>query len=164
MKGSFTVEAALDFGSIVCCQVVVLYMGMYLHDKTILDGTASCTAQSGRLYVVENQIPGEGMIDWERFEQKSLLWRLYDDVDKTELEEYMMKLVENRLIVCDDPEITVETGANQTIVGYRAKTLLRGFHVSDVEISASHISGMADVSGMEGEEFVRLIKAIVEER
>lgn len=164
MKGSFTVEATLNFSCVIVCLVFILYMGMYLHDKTVLEGIAAYAAQAGRLYIMESQMTGEGGIDWERFEEKGLLWRLTGEIDESELEEYTESLSKNRLLVCETPEITVHSGVDQITVSYHANTLLKKIYLAGVGIGIDEISGSVTDFGIESEEFVRLVKAIVEER
>jgi len=164
MKGSFTVEASLNFGCAVFCLIFVLYMGMYLHDKTILECAASCAAQAGRMHIVENQrVGGEG-IDWEYFEEKGLLWRLSGAMDGNGIASYAEVLSAGRLLTCDNPIFTVEIGADWVMVSYMANTRLNGIYLSGSGMAVSQISGNVTDSGMESEEFVRLVKAIVEER
>ncbi len=120
-------------------------------------------AQNGRLYVVENQRMEDAYADWERFGQKGLLWRIFDSVSEGEIVEYAAELVRGRLLVCEDPAFSVNVGADKVTVTYKAKTLLKGVYLSGVGIVIPQISGTVTDTGIEGEEFVRLVRAIMEE-
>lgn len=164
MRGSVILEASMNFVWMIGCLIFVVYMGMYLHDKTILESAAAEAAQAGRLYIVENQMIGEGAIDWDRFEEKGLLWRLLGEKNFEWIADYAQKLTEGRLVSCEKPDFYSEIGWESVKVNYCAKTRLAGMFLSGIGINISQISGSVTESGMESEEFLRLVKVIVEER
>ncbi len=164
MKGSFTVEASLNISCVLICLIIFIYMGLYLHDKVVLECAAFCAAQRGRLYVTENLNLQNADSDWERFQRKGLLWRLFDEADCAEIEVYAERMVQDRLTVCSPPKFRVSAKADQVTVSYQAETLLKGISLMGNGGIIPVISGSVTDTGMEAEEFLRLVKAIMEEK
>jgi len=160
MNGSFTVEAAMIFPLILVCLLVCLYGCLYFHDMVVLEGAAHAAAQRGRLFVTECERIKEGTCDWERFDAKTLLWRLTRQGVSGEIEQYAVSLSEGRLLVCEAPEFLSVAKTDSVSVSYRAKTKLRGIWPAGNQMEVPEISGRAVSNGMEGEEFVRLVRAL----
>lgn len=160
MNGSFTVEAAMIFPFILVCLLVCLYGCLYFHDMVVLEGAAHAAAQRGRLFVTECEQLKEGACDWERFEEKSLLWRLTRQGLSGDVEQYAVSLSEGMLLVCEVPEFLSTAKTDFVSVSYRAKTKLKGIWPAKNQMEVPEISGCAISSGIEGEEFVRLVRAL----
>lgn len=161
LKGSFTIEAAMIFPVILTCLLVCVYGCLYLHDSVVLESAAALAAQRGRLAVSECQDLISGKTDWNAFQKKGLLWRLTECDRRAEVAEYASSLTDGKLLVCETPRFCAVTKSGSVMVSYEAHTLLKGIYPAEQLITIFALSGSAVNKGTEGEEFVRLVRALM---
>ncbi|MBQ8637659.1 MAG: pilus assembly protein [Lachnospiraceae bacterium] len=159
--GSFTVEATLIMTLVVACLMICVYGCLYLHDKTVLDSTARLAAQKGRILLTEDQDMKTGQIDWKRFEEKGILWRLLGTDESDAVREFAQQQIQGKLILCKDPSFTVQTGGSSITVSYQAKTGVTGMYPFGSLPTLSEVKGTVKEMVFEEEEFVRLVRALL---
>lgn len=159
-KGSFTVEAAMIMPVVLLCLLLCIYGGMFLHDRVVLAGTAATAGHRGFRCVTENQSLLTGSPDWDQWRKKGILWRVkgFGEVGTTEL--YAQAAAAGRLMVTRQPVYTVAFGGNQAEISYQAETAMQWPGWSGLA-EYLKISGSVSESGLEPEELLRLVKALM---
>ena len=96
-SGAFsTVETSLVMGTVLLSLTLLLFMGLYLHDKCVLAGAVSETAQAGR--------------EWERMEEDYAP------------EQYFHQRISGKLLYFPEPECTVSQSGDRITVRATART------------------------------------------
>lgn len=163
-KGSFTIEASLIMSVVVTCLIFLIYGGLYLHDKVTLEGAAELAAEKGRLLMTEDQDLQSGYIDWYRFDEKGILWRIFGNEISEETENYAEFLIGTHLFICENPEFEVREEMDCVSVSYQADIRWKGGGLLRHFIGSGKVKGKVKSHGIESEEFVRIIKAVTEKR
>jgi hypothetical protein len=83
--GSITVEASIVLSVALFMTFFIFFMAAYLHDLHGLQALSARYAWEGWSFAAQTQT-GEGRIDWNRWENQSLLWRLTEDFSGREQE------------------------------------------------------------------------------
>lgn len=99
LKGSYTIEASFLLPMILTVIVVIIYLGFYLHDRAVLN----CAAYTSALR-------GSQMINGED---------IYSEVEKC-----THKLIENRLIGTDEPQVEILLEGDDITVNYIGKLII----------------------------------------
>jgi hypothetical protein len=106
-RGSITVESSIIVPFIILCIASVIYMGMILHQRALIQSAAEMAAQAGAAAWAKGLCPiGIGKPDKESLEKIKLYRRIYDS-EKTErlkqIEVYALELAtKSQLIQPDD--------------------------------------------------------------
>ncbi len=164
ITASFTVEASLISMTIIMAVFLCVYYGFFLHDKTVLEEVASQAAHKAIFFVTENSDMEDGFFDWESLQKKGLLWRLTQNMTDTGANEYVGKHVSGELFACDMPEFSVESNAGSVRITYRAHIRLPLFSIMRVWGVPSEITGCVQVCESKQEEFIRLIRGILQDK
>lgn len=82
-KGSITVEASVVVTVALGMTFLIFFMAAYMHDMHRLQ--ALCEKNAWEAWAATAQHQGmDGHLDWERWGQETLLWRLTDSFDEQE--------------------------------------------------------------------------------
>ena len=162
---SFTVEASLISMTVIMAVFLCMYYGFFLHDKTILEEVTSQAAHKAMLFVTENSDMEEGFFDWEALQEKGLLWRLAKNMaDTGAIYGYAGKRVSGELFACDMPEFSVASNPGSVQITYRAQIRLPLFSIMRAWGVPSEITGCVQVRESKQEEFIRLIRGILQDK
>lgn len=82
-KGSITVEASIVVVVALGMTFLIFFLAAYLYDMHRLQAISAKSAWEAWAAVSRNQSM-DGYIDWERWEQKTLFWRLTDNFSEQE--------------------------------------------------------------------------------
>lgn len=109
VKGSFTVEAAFIFPSVLFIIIALIYMGFYMHDKAKINSDINETLLKGKNLVLYEADINTGLIDYDAYLNRGILYSLEGNMEdyKTEISDYINKSLDNGLFIASINQVEV---------------------------------------------------------
>lgn len=161
-RGSYTVEASLILFFMICIILGMIYIGFYEHDRQVIESVCVKEAEQECRYMLECCRREDGIIDWEAFTEKSILWRILDRYDSERLIYDIQSGVEEKLLASRLSFIEADVKAQKIEISYTAEFQFPGQWMAEIFGRNKRITfkGQVTAEEMESEEFIRLCKAI----
>ena len=115
VKGSYTVEAALILPIILFIIIGLMYLGFYLHDKVKIQSIINDTSTRGGELIQYEADLETGLIDYDRYQNRSLLYPYFADFSKKEYEidTYLVERLKRGLFIAKIDSVTVSASSNK---------------------------------------------------
>jgi hypothetical protein len=118
VRGSYTVEAAFLFPTVLFVIIALIYMGFYLHDKASMNSTINETMLKGKNLLLNDTNMNSGLIDYDTYLKRGVLYSLEDNLGnkKNEIYDYINTELSSGLLIATINQINVTvTYSNITI-------------------------------------------------
>lgn len=164
-KGSITVEAAFLIPLCFFGMISLLYVGMYLHDWYVIETVTRTAAKREMQYVLQEERAEEGNLDWEYWQEKTIIWYLTADLQEENrfLIHYIESSLEGKLLLAEQPELTAQIDTGLVQVSYKSSVQwsmpflaawLNGR-------SSAAIEGEVRIIGVKAQEWVRMCRGLL---
>lgn len=102
--------------------ISLLYIGMYLHDCYVIETVIGTAIQRQLRYQLQEESIEEGTIDWDYWEEKTLIWSLTASLDKEKelLKQYIEQSLQKKLLIAEQPMIDIELQVERIVVSYES--------------------------------------------
>ena len=110
VKGSYTIEAALIFPTVLFIIAGLIYLGFYLHDQDKLEAVLDETLIKSRDLIQYEADMQTGVINYEAYASRGLLYALEDNLKGKEQEiyNYIQMQLKKGLFIAEVNSINVE--------------------------------------------------------
>ncbi len=121
VKGSYTIEAALIFPTILFIIISLIYLGFYLHDQDKLEAIVDECLIKGRDLIQYEADMQTGVINYDEYYKRGLLYSLEDNLKEKEqkISNYIQLQLNSGLFIAKVKSINVE--ASHTHINLQIK-------------------------------------------
>ncbi|QHQ60242.1 hypothetical protein Ana3638_05160 [Anaerocolumna sedimenticola] len=137
VKGSYTIEAALIFPTILFIITSLIYLGFYLHDQDKLEAILDEYLIKGRDFIQYEADMQTGVINYDKYYKRGLLYSLEDNLKEKEQK------------ICNDIQLQLTNGL------FIAK-------VNSINVEASHTHINLQIKAEMGLPFIGLMPLFAE--
>lgn len=163
-KGSYTIEAVFVLMMTLSCILGVILLAFRMHDRMVIEAVCYEAAVEGQAAIVELAELEDGLIKWEQYGKRSVLWRLFEDftAEEAQIHRAILTRLEGRLLCCKKPQITVSAGSGNITITYSASVILYSGILDKIGLKGvtAPVDGSLAVRGIESEELLRFYKGI----
>jgi hypothetical protein len=126
VKGSYTVEIAFVFPIVLFVIVGLIYLGFYMHDKDKIEAVINETLIKGRNLLQNETDMNTGLIDYEAYYKRGILYSLEDNLQekKEEIYNYIQTQLGKGLFIADINAIDVNVSHTQISIEVKAEMKL----------------------------------------
>lgn len=162
-RGSMTIEATFIIPILFFSMIAFLYIGMYLHDCYVIETVIRTATQREMRYVLQEESVKEGTIDWKYWGEKNMIWSFTANFEKekNDLEQYIQESLEGKLLLAEQPNLTIEIAINQIIVCYESRVFWSMNFLKEWIGGAWDIVGDVKVDGIEPQEWIRMCRGLL---
>ncbi len=159
VRGNYTVEAALIFPTILFIIIGLIYLGFYLHDQNRMEAVIHETLLRGRNLMRNEADIQTGLIDYETYYNRGILYSLQDNTDekKQEIYNYIRTQLNHGLFIAEINSIDVEVSHTNIEIEVRAEMLLPFLGLRPLFAgSKTAVTGKDSVAVQNNTEFIRI--------
>ena len=168
LNGTITMEASFIVPFYFIAMITFLYVGMYLHDKYVIENVIRTAVQREMRYILQEETVEDGRLDWSYWGEKSIIWYLTADLkeEKSALRKYIAHGLEKKLFLAENPDIDIEMETEQISVLYRSSVqwsmpflalLINGSGQLDQFL----IEGEVQIIGIKAQEWIRMCRGLL---
>ncbi len=158
VKGSYTVEAALVFPTVLFIIIGLIYFGFYMHDQNKIEAVINETLLKSR-YLIQNETDmGTGLIDYGAYYKRGILYSLQDNLQekKQGIYNYLKTRLNNGLFIAGISLIEVKVSHSNISIEIKAEMELPFLGLRPLFAGNSTVTGKNSVSVQNNTEFIRI--------